>query len=83
VQYMTDFTAPETKEYHDEVARFFDLHPGQGQALTSEALIGWLLLRVKVGSWLAWTACPFYPQQQTSSDRSGTSGSCQKATSLA
>ena len=29
VQYMTDFTAPETKEYHDEVARFFDLHLGK------------------------------------------------------
>lgn len=25
-QYMADITAPETKEYHDEVARFFDLH---------------------------------------------------------
>ena len=29
VQYMTDFTAPETKEYHDEFARFFDLHLGK------------------------------------------------------
>jgi len=29
VQYMIDFTAPETKEYHDEVARFFDLHLGK------------------------------------------------------
>jgi acetyl esterase/lipase len=27
-QYMSDITAPETKEYHDEVARFFDLHLG-------------------------------------------------------
>lgn len=25
-QYMADITAPETKEYHDEVLRFFDLH---------------------------------------------------------
>jgi acetyl esterase/lipase len=25
-QYLADITAPETKEYHDEVARFFDLH---------------------------------------------------------
>ena len=25
-QYMTDITAPETKEYHDEVASFFDRH---------------------------------------------------------
>ena len=24
-QYLFDFTAPETREYHDEVARFFDL----------------------------------------------------------
>jgi len=31
VQYMTDLTAPETKEYHDEVARFFDLHLGKGR----------------------------------------------------
>ncbi len=29
VQYMRDITAPETKEYHDEVARFFDLHLGR------------------------------------------------------
>jgi monoterpene epsilon-lactone hydrolase len=29
VQYMRDISAPETKEYHDEVARFFDLHLGQ------------------------------------------------------
>ena len=28
-QYMRDITAPETKEYHDEVARFFDLHLGR------------------------------------------------------
>jgi len=27
-QYMVDITAPETKEYHDEVMRFFDLHLG-------------------------------------------------------
>ena len=27
-QYMVDLTAPETKEYHDEVMRFFDLHLG-------------------------------------------------------
>jgi epsilon-lactone hydrolase len=26
VQYLADFTAPETKEYHDEVANFFDRH---------------------------------------------------------
>jgi len=26
LQYMMDITAPETKEYHDEVARFLDLH---------------------------------------------------------
>ncbi len=25
-QYQADVTAPETKEYHDEIARFFDLH---------------------------------------------------------
>jgi len=25
-QYMRDINAPETKEYHDEIARFFDLH---------------------------------------------------------
>ena len=25
-QYMRDISAPETKEYHDEIARFFDLH---------------------------------------------------------
>jgi acetyl esterase/lipase len=25
-QYMFDISAPETREYHDEVARFFDLH---------------------------------------------------------
>lgn len=25
-QYMFDVNAPETWEYHDEVARFFDLH---------------------------------------------------------
>ena len=28
-QYMSDINAPEVKEYHDEVARFFDLHLGQ------------------------------------------------------
>jgi acetyl esterase/lipase len=27
-QYMVDIAAPETKEYHDEIARFFDLHLG-------------------------------------------------------
>ena len=27
-QYMVDITAPETKEYHDDVMRFFDLHLG-------------------------------------------------------
>lgn len=27
-QYMADISAPETREYHDEVARFFDLHLG-------------------------------------------------------
>ena len=26
MQYMSDITAPEVKEYHDEVARFFDRH---------------------------------------------------------
>jgi monoterpene epsilon-lactone hydrolase len=26
LQFMSDITAPEVKEYHDEVARFFDLH---------------------------------------------------------
>lgn len=25
-QYLRDFHAPETKEYHDEIARFFDVH---------------------------------------------------------
>jgi epsilon-lactone hydrolase len=25
-QYLADVTAPETREYHEEVARFFDLH---------------------------------------------------------
>jgi acetyl esterase/lipase len=29
VQYMSDITAPEVKEYHNEVARFFDLHLGR------------------------------------------------------
>jgi acetyl esterase/lipase len=29
VQYYLDMNAPETKEYHDEVARFFDLHLGK------------------------------------------------------
>jgi epsilon-lactone hydrolase len=28
-QYLFDITAPETKEYYDEVARFFDLHLGR------------------------------------------------------
>jgi len=28
-QYMFDITAPETKEYHDEIARFFDIHLGR------------------------------------------------------
>jgi len=27
-QYIFDIAAPETKEYHDEIARFFDLHLG-------------------------------------------------------
>jgi epsilon-lactone hydrolase len=31
VQYMTEFTAPETKEYHDEVARFFGIHLGKAR----------------------------------------------------
>ena len=31
LQYMTDITAPETKEYHDEVARFLDLHLGKAK----------------------------------------------------
>jgi monoterpene epsilon-lactone hydrolase len=29
-QYMTEPGAPETREYHDEVARFFDRHLGRG-----------------------------------------------------
>jgi epsilon-lactone hydrolase len=29
-QYMTDPAAPETSEYHDEVARFFERHLGRG-----------------------------------------------------
>jgi acetyl esterase/lipase len=29
VQYMSDITAPEVKEYHTEVARFFELHLGR------------------------------------------------------
>jgi monoterpene epsilon-lactone hydrolase len=29
VQYMSDITAPEVKEYHDEIARFFGLHLGR------------------------------------------------------
>jgi epsilon-lactone hydrolase len=29
VQYLADITAPETKEYHDEIAHFFDLHLGR------------------------------------------------------
>jgi monoterpene epsilon-lactone hydrolase len=28
-QYMSDITAPEVKEYHNEIARFFDLHLGR------------------------------------------------------
>jgi monoterpene epsilon-lactone hydrolase len=28
-QYGSDITAPETREYHDEVARFFDRHLGR------------------------------------------------------
>jgi len=28
-QYMSDINAPEVKEYHDEIARFFDLHLGR------------------------------------------------------
>jgi monoterpene epsilon-lactone hydrolase len=28
-QYMSDITAPEVKEYHGEIARFFDLHLGR------------------------------------------------------
>jgi len=28
-QYLFDITAPETKEYHDEIARFFDLRLGR------------------------------------------------------
>jgi acetyl esterase/lipase len=28
-QYGADITAPETKEYHDEIARFFDMHLGR------------------------------------------------------
>jgi len=31
LQYMMDITAPETKEYHDEVARFLDLHLGKAK----------------------------------------------------
>jgi monoterpene epsilon-lactone hydrolase len=30
-QYMSDITAPEVKEYHAEIARFFDLHLGRGR----------------------------------------------------
>lgn len=29
MQYMSDITAPEVREYHDEVARFFDVHLGR------------------------------------------------------
>jgi monoterpene epsilon-lactone hydrolase len=32
LHYMADVTAPETKEYHDEVARFFDRHLGKAKA---------------------------------------------------
>lgn len=32
-QYMADVTAPETREYHDEVARFFGRHLGEGDSL--------------------------------------------------
>ncbi len=28
-QYLSDITAPEVKEYHEEIARFFDLHLGR------------------------------------------------------
>jgi hypothetical protein len=28
-QYMADINAPETREYHDEVGRFFDMHLGR------------------------------------------------------
>jgi monoterpene epsilon-lactone hydrolase len=28
-QYLSDINAPEVKEYHDEVARFFDQHLGR------------------------------------------------------
>jgi monoterpene epsilon-lactone hydrolase len=31
VHYMADVSAPETKEYHDEVARFFDRHLGKAK----------------------------------------------------
>ena len=32
IHYLADVTAPETKEYHDEVARFFDRHLGKARA---------------------------------------------------
>ena len=32
VHYMADASAPETKEYHDEVARFFDRHLGKARS---------------------------------------------------
>lgn len=32
VHYIADIAAPETKEYHDEVARFFDRHLGKAKA---------------------------------------------------
>jgi len=32
LHYMADITAPETKEYHDEVARFFDRHLAKTKA---------------------------------------------------
>ena len=31
LQYMGDPAAPETKEYHDEIARFFDKHLGRSK----------------------------------------------------
>jgi epsilon-lactone hydrolase len=34
-QYMADINAPETREYHDEVARFLDLHLGQKRQAAS------------------------------------------------
>lgn len=34
-QFATDITAPEAKEYHDGVARFFDAHLGRLTQLPS------------------------------------------------